>query len=110
MRFISSLTKEEVQHLQSLVHASTNHRERIRSQAILWSHKGYKIKQIADLCEVDRDTVSRWLSRWEQSKLQGLKDGPRSGRPTSLTAAEKKLDLLCRSGYTAGQTPGTLRS
>lgn len=90
MRFISSLDTAEIQHLQAIIHESANHRARIRSQAILWSHKGYKIKQIADLCDVDRDTVSRWLTRWQQEKQRGLLDAPRSGRPTSLTDEEKK--------------------
>ena len=94
MRFITSLSTEEQAQLQTLVHDGFNHRERIRAQAILWSHKGYKIKQIADLCEVDRDTVSRWLSRWEQQKHQGLKDALRSGRPTALTDQEKKASYL----------------
>lgn len=90
MRFVSSITKEEEEQLRTLVHEGTHHRERIRAQAILWSHKRYKIKQIANLCEVDRDTVSRWLNRWEQDKQQGLKDVSRSGRPPILNQQEKK--------------------
>lgn len=60
MRFISSLTQQEITLLQEYIRSSANHWERMRAQAILWSHKGYKLKTIADLCEVDRDTVSRW--------------------------------------------------
>jgi transposase len=90
MRFVTSLTEQEKASLRSLVQENTNHRERMRAQAILWSHKGYKIKQIADLCEVDRDTVSRWLNRWQADKEQGLQDGPRSGRPSILNHEEKK--------------------
>lgn len=90
MRFVTSLTEQEQAELRFLVHDSTNHRERIRAQAILWSHKGYKIKQIAELCEVDRDTVSRLLNRWEEDKQQGLQDAPRSGRPAVLSPGEKK--------------------
>lgn len=90
MRFVTSITPKEQEQLRALVHQGVHHRERIRAQAILWSHKGYKIKQIADLCEVDRDTVSRWLTRWEQDKQQGLQDVPRSGRPTILNSQEKK--------------------
>lgn len=53
MRFISSLSQEEIAWLQDHTRSSANHRERMRAQAILWSHKGYKLKTIADLCEVD---------------------------------------------------------
>ncbi|MEM9834829.1 MAG: helix-turn-helix domain-containing protein [Bacteroidota bacterium] len=90
MRFVSSLTQKEQEGLRPLVHDSTNHRERMRAQAILWSDKGYKLKQIADLCEVDRDTVSKWLRRWEQDRPSGLKDASRSGRPATLSLQEKK--------------------
>lgn len=90
MRYINPLTEEEVAQLQTVVHESSYHRERMRAQAILWSHKGYKIKVIADLCEVDRDTVSHWFSRWEKNKQAGLADAARSGRPDSLNEQEKK--------------------
>ena len=63
----------------------------MRAQALLLSHKGYKLKAIADICQVDRDTVSQWFTRWEQSKVSGLSDGARSGRPSSLSEQEKKV-------------------
>jgi transposase len=91
MRFISSLTQQEITWLQNHIRTSANHRERMRAQAILWSHKGYKLKTIADLCEVDRDTVSRWFSHWEQDKQTSLSDAARSGRPAHLQQEEKKV-------------------
>lgn len=90
MRFISSLTQQEITLLQEYIRSSANHRERMRAQAILWSHKGYKLKTIADLCEVDRDTVSRWFTNWEQDKQASIADAARSGRPAHLQQEEKK--------------------
>lgn len=91
MRFISSLSQEEINWLQNHIRTSSHHRERMRAQAILWSHKGYKLKTIADLCAVDRDTVSRWFTHWEQDKQASLSDAARSGRPAHLQQEEKKV-------------------
>ena len=90
MRYIASLSQEEIQQLQTILHNSEKHRERMRAHAILLSHKGYKLKIIADICQVDRDTISQWFTRWEQHKLASLPDAARSGRPSQLNEQEKK--------------------
>jgi len=91
MRYVAPLVGEEIEQLRSVIETNLNHRERKRAPAILWSHKGFKLKQIATLCEVDRDTVSRWLDQWETAQLKGLADAPRSGRPSRLKEEEKKV-------------------
>ncbi len=90
MRYIASLQAEEVQQLQDILRVSEKHRERMRAQALLLSDKGYKLKVIADICQVDRDTVSHWFTGWEQHKMASLSDAERSGRPSRLNAQEKK--------------------
>ncbi|MGB3588686.1 MAG: helix-turn-helix domain-containing protein [Tunicatimonas sp.] len=90
MRYIETLNPTEIQKLQTILHDGTKHRQRMRAQALLLSHKGYKLKLIADICQVDRDTISQWFRRWEQNKFASLSDAPRSGRPSSLTQREKK--------------------
>lgn len=90
MRYVAPLSNDEIEQLQLTIQVSPSHRERQRAQAILWSHKGFKLKQIACLCEVDRDTVSRWFTHWDSSKGQGLSDAPRSGLPPRLNEEEKK--------------------
>lgn len=37
---------------------------------------------------MDRDTVSAWITRFEQSGIDGLHDAPRSGRPPLYTDDE----------------------
>lgn len=91
MRYVAALSPEEEMQLQTILHDSDKHRIRMRAQAILLSHKGYKLKVIADICQVNRDTVSQWLSRWEQDKVDSLSDAARSGRPGCLSEGEKKL-------------------
>ena len=62
----------------------------MRAQALLLSHKGYKLKVIADICQVDRDTISHWFTGWEQHKMASLSDAQRLGRPSRLSEQEKK--------------------
>lgn len=47
---------------------------------------------MADIFEVDRDTVAAWLDRWEADPFDSLDDGDRSGRPPLLNEkAPKKV-------------------
>lgn len=62
----------------------------MRCHCILLSARGYSIKEIADIFQVYRDTVSSWIDRWEESGIDGLSDMPRNGRPPILTEEEEK--------------------
>lgn len=84
------LTDSEREKLEEEVRTSSNFRVRRRSQALLWSHQGKDRETIADLLKVRLDTVSDWFNRWLLKKLDSLADLPKSGRPSILTAAEKK--------------------
>lgn len=94
MRYIE-LTTTEQEYLKRIADHSPDRRERSRAHALLLSAKGYYVEQLSDIFFVDRDTVARWLDRWQQSKrgaapMSSLKDGPRSGRPSKLSAVQKK--------------------
>lgn len=99
MRYIS-LTTNELALLTQLYKTSPNHRERQRAHALLLSQRNYSIPDLADFFEVDRDTVSRWMDRWqdwlsqtqrpEQKTPLTLQDGPRPGRTPALSPAQKK--------------------
>jgi len=84
MKFISPLNDETQSQLRLLMRESPNARVRHRAHAVLLSAKRYSIEEIADIFEVDRDTVSRWLDNWNERGLEGLSDEPRSGRPRTL--------------------------
>ena len=90
MRYIE-LTATEQKDLKAIAEHSSDRRERTRAHALLLSAKGYYIEQLSDIFFVDRDTVARWLDRWQQGKMSSLKDGSRSGRPTKLSAVQKKV-------------------
>ena len=72
--------------LEVVYRQGATHRERQRAQAILLSARGYGLDQLADILGADRDTVSRWLDRWQREGFGGLSDAPRSGRPHKLDA------------------------
>ena len=90
MRYIT-LTTSEQKALKHIADTSSDRRERSRAHALLLSAKGYYVEQLADIFFVDRDTIARWLDRWQESKASSLKDGQRSGRPSKLSAEQKKV-------------------
>lgn len=81
MKFIENITTSEKEALKEMMKNGDCHRMRIRAHAILLSAKRYKIEQIAGIFNVDRDTVSDWLRRWDEMGISGLNDASRSGRP-----------------------------
>ena len=95
LRRYVQLTSPQQQQLAHLYKTSQDHRERQRAQALLLSHRNYTIPNLADLFEVDRDTVSRWMDRWQEWLINTqqpltLQDQARAGRPASLALDQKK--------------------
>jgi predicted ArsR family transcriptional regulator len=89
MRFIAPLTQEEVIAVERLHRGGRSHRERQRAHAVLLNAKGLTMDQSAHGLGVDRDAVSRWLTRWEQGGIGALADAPKSGRPRKVAASEQ---------------------
>lgn len=95
MRYVS-LTTNQVDQLTQLYKNSPDHRERQRAHALLLSQRNYSISDLADLFVVDRDTIGRWMDRWQDwlSQTQpalSLQDQPRRGRTPNLTDDQKKV-------------------
>ena len=94
MRYVQ-LTSQQEQQLNQLYKTSQHHRERQRAHALLSSHRNYTIPDLADLFVVDRDTVVRWMERWQDwltntENPLTLQDQARAGRPSSLVSDQKK--------------------
>ena len=87
-KFVSGLTGEEELLLETLMKESPDARVRTRAHMILLSSGGYSIRELSDIFEVRRDTVSACISAWEKYGPEGLKDRHRSGRPPKLNASE----------------------
>ena len=99
VKFESPLNEEQVNDLNRVIKDSQKSQNRRRAQAILLSAKGYCIDEIAKIFGVNRNTVSIWINKWEQSGVSGLEDNPRSGHPCILTDEEKKLVIELASAH-----------
>lgn len=60
-----------------------------RLHGVLLVASNYTCTNVAHLFGEDRRTIQRWVSRFETSGFDGLRDGDHSGRPTKLD--EKQL-------------------
>lgn len=95
LKFVQNLTDEIRQQLEDLYRHHASFALRQRAHAILLSAKGFTILQLQAIFTVDRDTVSVWITRFEQFGLDGLHDAPRSGRPPIYTEDEvRQLQTL----------------
>jgi transposase len=81
MRYTERLSSKDKKQLTGLVKRSENARVRQRAQAVILSSRKYSIEDISNIFEVDRDSVSSWITKWGESRFNGLYDDPKSGRP-----------------------------
>ncbi len=91
IKFVAPLSSEETDELKAMIKNSDSAKIRQRAHAILLSAQSFSIDEIAKISDVDRDTVSIWIDKWEQLGAAGLKDKPRCGNPGILTSSEKQL-------------------
>lgn len=76
------LTEGEKEELLKLKRAvSTPERTCSRIEALILSHRGFSVKQIATLTGQKESTIRRTLGRWMVRGQEGLLDQPRKGRP-----------------------------
>ena len=59
-----------------------------RLHGLLLLTGGQTCQEIADLFGEDRRTVQRWVRRFEEHGLEGMRDGERPGRPAGLDAKQ----------------------
>lgn len=85
MIFINELIETQTKQLTEMLKKHPNHASRMRSQAILMSSKGWKLKEIALVCRACRQTISTWIRNWKEEGIDGLLDKSRSGRPRKLS-------------------------
>jgi transposase len=89
-----SLTGAERRRLQGIVRAHTSEqRMALRSNVILHAGLGWSNCRIAHHLDVDVKTVRKWRRRYSQNGLEGLYDGPRSGRPFTFDSSTR-LELF----------------
>jgi transposase len=93
MKFVTPLNEATRKELERIDHDDTSFKRRIRAQAILLNNRGYRLDALADIFVVDRDTVSQWITNWEEHAFDGLSDTARAGRPRKTSAEEDTMLL-----------------
>jgi transposase len=87
--FVIILSTEERSELTARANAARRaHREVLRAQIILAAAAGTSNAAIAADLGLHIDTVRKWRQRFSRRRLAGLKDLPRSGRPSRFTAVQ----------------------
>src|SRR5437588_12381611 len=92
VRYVRPLTESQRHTLAEIMKHEAIPRARVRAHGILLSSQGMKIKEIAKIYQVDRDTVATWIKKWEQHGVASLYDKTRRGRPRKHIPAEQDLE------------------
>ena len=95
MLTVNPLPSEEIQTLEEMYKNHPCHTSRTRAHAILLSDVGFKLKEIASIYNICRQTAATWLHAWKDNGICGLFDKPRSGRPRML-CNEVEIDVITR--------------
>src|SRR5450631_101130 len=95
MLTVNPLPSEEIQTLEEMYKNHPCHTSRTRAHAILLSDIGFKLKEIASIYNICRQTAATWLHAWKDNGICGLFDKPRSGRPRML-CNEAEIDAITR--------------
>lgn len=80
--------------LLTLYKTEMNPRLARRIQAIYLARKSFTCSQIMDMTGAKRRTVHNWIRWYNDWKIDGLKDRPRSGRPPKLSVSQQRQ--LCK--------------
>jgi transposase len=83
------LSPTDYQNLLEVAQATHDPRQLHRAQALLWLHEGDTMEEVATRLFVTPRTVFRWRSRFHERQALALParlaDGPRSGRPKTVS-------------------------
>jgi len=70
--------------LETAARAAPIQRTNLRLMAIKALAMGIPHEQVAALFGVNEDSVSRWVRRFNERGIDGITEGPRSGRPPKI--------------------------
>jgi transposase len=75
------LSEEELAAIETAIHHDKRPEVRVRCSAIRLLHLGHKPEQVAEMQAVSNPTIYGWIDRWNNGKVEGLANKPKSGRP-----------------------------
>lgn len=61
-----------------------------RLQAVVLNSEGHTSGELANILKAPRSRVSEWLLRYQTHGTEGLLEGYRSGRPSSLSSTQRQ--------------------
>ncbi len=100
------LTKEQMAELQKLSRSSSSdYRYVVRAKIILMFSDGKSYNQIMQAISLGKKPIAKWKRRYAEFGIEGLKDAPRSGKPSTYSEADRSrvIQLACekpQDGYT----------
>jgi len=107
-KMVRSPTDQEHQALEAMTRTAVG-RVAVRAQMILLSARGYSAPAIAEIQDVAKVTVYKWIDRFDEEGPSGLYDQDREDRPRKLgPAAENELERVLEGpptgeGYNASR-------
>jgi transposase len=100
---VRELTQEEHKTIRRWQHARTvSAGLRQRATIIGLAADGLHAPAIAAQVQVDDESVRRWIKRFNEEGVEGLKERPRSGRPA--TYSQEEISLAVQTALTDPQT------
>jgi transposase len=79
-----------LEELQTAVKAAPIQHTNLRLTAIKALTMGISHEQVAVLFGVNEDSVSRWVKRFNERGIDGITEGPRSGRPPKIKPEQSR--------------------
>ncbi len=93
MNFVEPLEKAEKITLKEMHSNHPSPSVRVRAHAVLLSDKGFEVKELSNIFDKCRQTVSGWITKWRRFGVTGLFNASGSGRPKALTEEEEEVVL-----------------
>ena len=83
------MAAEEAAEVGRLAHSRAEPARAVERAGIVWrSSRGERVTRIAEGLRVSEGTVRKWIGRFNESGLEGLRDLPRSGKPPTYTGEQ----------------------
>jgi transposase len=91
------MSEQEVRAIKQLAHSRTEPAGLVqRAQIILLSREGKRVMEVAEQLHLCDRTVRRWIYRFNEAGVEGLRDSSRSGRPPTYSE-EQRSEVVAAS-------------